>query len=261
MPITYIDTHAHLFSDQFDIDLDEVVNRSLAADVTKVLLPNIDLDSVGRMFSICDQYPEFFAPMVGLHPCSVTDNYKVVLEELLPYLFDPRVVAVGEMGTDLYWDQSLIAEQIEAFKIQCQWAKESNLPIVIHCRDSMDLTIELVRGLQNGHLRGVFHCFGGTLILLPSAIPIFLWRTVVPYRCPLLPVQSLHHCWSCSNHDMCCTRLLSSRIQWEGVGFHGPNRLPTAEELFSPDEIFVIGGPCFPALWLIVVFWAKSSLV
>jgi TatD DNase family protein len=163
MPITYIDTHAHLFSNQFDIDLDEVVNRSLAADVTKVLLPNIDLDSVGRMFSICDQYPDFFAPMVGLHPCSVTANYKEVLEELLPYLFDPRVVAVGEMGTDLYWDQSLIAEQIEAFKIQCQWAKESNLPIVIHCRDSMDLTIELVRGLQNGHLRGVFHCFGGTL--------------------------------------------------------------------------------------------------
>jgi len=91
--------------------------------------------------------------------------------------------------------------------------------------------------------------FGGTLILLPSAIPIFLWRTVVPYRCPLLPVQSLCQCWSCYNHDMCCTRLLSSRIQWEGVGFHGPNQLPTAEELFSPDEIFVIGGPCFPALY------------
>ena len=163
MPITYIDTHAHLFSNQFDIDLDEVVNRSLAADVAKVLLPNIDLDSVGRMFSICDQYPDFFAPMVGLHPCSVDANYKNVLDDLLPFLSDPRVIAVGEMGTDLYWDQSLINEQIEAFKIQCEWAKERKLPIVIHCRDSMDLTIELVRGLQNGHLRGVFHCFGGTL--------------------------------------------------------------------------------------------------
>jgi len=111
------------------------------------------------------------------------------------------------------------------------------------------------------NVRAVNHCFGGTLILLPSTIPIFLWRTVVPYRCPLLPVQSLRQCWSCYNHDMCCTRLLSSCIQWEGVGFHGPLRLPTAEELFSPDEIFIIGGPCFPALWLIVVFWAKSSLV
>ena len=111
------------------------------------------------------------------------------------------------------------------------------------------------------NVRDINQCFDGTLILLPSAIPIFLWRNVVPYQCPLVTVQSLRQCWSRYNHVMCCTRLPSSRIQWEGVGFHGPNRLPTAEELFSPDKIFVIGGPCFPALWLIVVFWAKSSLV
>lgn len=163
MSHTFIDSHAHLYVDQFDADLSEVVKRSLAADVTKVLLPNIDIESIDRMFSLCDSYPDFFHPMVGLHPCSVKDDFEEVLKKIHPYLDDNRVVAVGEMGTDLYWDKTFINEQKKAFDIQCHWAIERELPIVIHCRESIDLTIELVRKLQTGNLKGVFHCFGGSL--------------------------------------------------------------------------------------------------
>ncbi len=159
----YIDSHAHLYSDQFIDDLDAVVDRSLATKVSKVLLPNIDMGSVDRMLLICDQHPEVLHPMVGLHPCSVKEDYQNQLDRLYPYLDDERVIAVGEMGTDLYWDKSYIDQQVAAFRIQVDWAKERNLPIVIHCRESIDMTIELVRELQDGTLRGVFHCFGGSL--------------------------------------------------------------------------------------------------
>lgn len=159
----FIDSHAHLYLDQFKNDIDTVVQRALSLHVTKVLLPNIDLSSVGAMFELCDKYPAVMHPMIGLHPCSVDGDYADQLDKLLPYLDDDRVIAVGEMGTDLYWDKTHLDEQKAAFDIQCNWARERGLPVVIHCRESIDLTIELVRKNQNGYLKGVFHCFGGTI--------------------------------------------------------------------------------------------------
>lgn len=163
MSYTFIDTHAHTYGDAFNDDLDAVVKRTQAAQVAKVLLPNIDMNSIDDMFRLCDAYPDHFYPMVGLHPCSVKANYKEELEGLRPYLDDPRVIAVGEMGTDLYWDKTFVEEQKDAFRIQVDWAKEKQLPIVIHCRESIDMTIDLVSELQDGHLSGVFHCFGGSV--------------------------------------------------------------------------------------------------
>lgn len=162
MPHYFIDSHAHLYLDQFAEDIDIVVERAYQQAVTKVLLPNIDMNSVASMFALCDRYPEMMLPMVGLHPCFVDITFREVLDKLYPFLEDPRVIAVGEMGTDLYWDKTYIEEQKEAFGIQCTWAKERDLPIVIHCRDSIDMTIDLVRKHQDGRLKGVFHCFGGS---------------------------------------------------------------------------------------------------
>lgn len=163
MDYTFIDTHAHTYTDTFDEDRSDVVQRSRDAGVTKVLLPNIDVASVAQMFALCDHYPDHFYPMVGLHPCSVGEDYQDQLDLLKVHLDDPRVIAVGEMGTDLYWDQTYVEQQCAAFRVQCGWALERDLPIVIHCRESIDMTIDLVAEMQDGGLRGVFHCFGGTV--------------------------------------------------------------------------------------------------
>lgn len=159
----YVDTHAHLYSDQFKDDLDLVVKRCIDVDVRKVLLPNIDSDTVEGMFGLCDSYPDLFYPMVGLHPCSVKEDYKKELDKLEAYLSDDRVIAIGEIGTDLYWDKSFIDQQKDALGIQISWAKAQSLPIVLHCRDSLDITIDIIEEAQDGHLTGVFHCFGGTI--------------------------------------------------------------------------------------------------
>ena len=158
----FIDTHAHTYTDKFKDDLDEVIALSLSANVDKVLLPNIDSLTIDKLFSLCDSYPEHFYPMVGLHPCSVNDAYKNELNKLEPYLEDERVIAIGETGTDLYWDQTYKDQQFQALEIQISWALDLDLPIVLHSRDSIDMSIDIISKFQNGSLRGVFHCFGGS---------------------------------------------------------------------------------------------------
>ncbi len=158
-----IDTHAHLYLEQFDEDRDEMLQRAKQQGVGKFYLPNIDSSSVERMLSMEAQYPGECFAMMGLHPCSVKEDYKNELSIVEKWLDERPFAAVGEIGTDLYWDKAYIEEQKTVFQIQAGWAKALKLPIVIHCRDSMDLTIELVQQGQDGRLKGIFHCFGGTL--------------------------------------------------------------------------------------------------
>ena len=159
----FIDTHAHTYHQQFAEDIDDIVQRAKEAKVNKVLLPNIDSDSIDSLLELCDKYKDHFYPMVGLHPCNVKENYKEELSRLEPYLQDERLVAIGETGTDLYWDKTFIDQQQHSLEIQISWAKEYSLPIVLHSRDSIDMSIDIIRKHQDGSLRGVFHCYGGTV--------------------------------------------------------------------------------------------------
>jgi TatD DNase family protein len=158
----FIDSHAHLYAKEFDMDRLEMVNRALAAGVNKLLLPNIDEESISSMHDLCNKYPKNCFAMMGLHPCSVTKDFTNQLAEIHKHLDASKHCGVGEIGIDLYWDKSLIEEQKAAFSMQIEWAKELELPIAIHTRDSFNETLELVHKLNSDKLTGVFHCFGGT---------------------------------------------------------------------------------------------------
>jgi TatD DNase family protein len=158
-----IDTHAHLYAEQFKDDLSEVINRARAVGVTQVLLPNIDLDSIESLNELVEADSLHFKPMMGLHPCSVSTDYQAVLGKILVELERRDCVAVGEIGVDLYWDKSTQKIQEEAFLIQCKWAIEHHLPIVIHSRESIDLIINLLKENFPSNIPGVFHCFTGTV--------------------------------------------------------------------------------------------------
>lgn len=158
----FIDTHAHLYLEQFDADQGEVIARAKQAGIEKILLPNIDQSTTGAMKKLCAAYPGICLPMIGLHPCSVNQNYESELAHIEDELSQSEYCAIGETGIDLYWDTTYKDLQIMAFEQQIQWSKETDLPIVIHSRDSLDLTISLIEKHQNGNLKGVFHCFNGT---------------------------------------------------------------------------------------------------
>lgn len=156
-----IDTHAHLYMEKFSADIDEVVKRAQDAGVEEVYLPNIDSGTIDALFALCDRYPDFFKPMLGLHPVYVKENYLSELEAIERRLDERPLVAIGEIGSDAYWDKQFLKNQEDAFDIQCKWAIERGLPIVIHARDSMEMQIKMVQK-QDEALRGVFHCFIGT---------------------------------------------------------------------------------------------------
>ncbi|MCB9189720.1 MAG: TatD family hydrolase [Flavobacteriales bacterium] len=159
-----IDTHAHLYSDQFDEDRNEEIKRCLAGGVEMILLPNIDSTSIEGMHQLVDDFPENCYPMMGVHPCSVQpDTWKDELALAKTHLEGNTrdYVAVGEIGIDLYWDKTTLGIQQQAFAEQIEWAKNKNLPIVIHARDSFEEIFEVVDQHNDGNLRGVFHCFTG----------------------------------------------------------------------------------------------------
>ncbi len=158
-----IDTHAHIYASEFDNDRDQVVERALAQGVDKILLPNIDLDSIEPMLQTEAAYPEICRSMMGLHPCYVDSNVKQTLEVIHSWFAKHNFIAVGEIGIDLYWDKTYKAEQEMAFTTQLNWAKEMKLPVVIHTRDSIQETLALLEKEQDGSLSGVFHCFGGNV--------------------------------------------------------------------------------------------------
>ncbi|AQM68363.1 putative deoxyribonuclease YcfH [Vibrio campbellii] len=158
-----IDTHAHIYASEFDNDRDEVVKRALEQGIDKILLPNIDLESIEPMLKTEAAYPEVCRSMMGLHPCYVDGNVEQTLEIIRGWFEKHNFIAVGEIGIDLYWDKTFRAEQEMAFVTQLNWAKEMNLPVVIHTRDSIEETLTLLSQEQDGSLRGVFHCFGGSV--------------------------------------------------------------------------------------------------
>lgn len=158
-----IDTHSHIYQPAFDEDTDAMMQRALEAGVKKILLPNIDIESVECVHRLCDAYPEVCYPMMGLHPCDVKENYKEVLDTLYTNFAKRKYVAVGEIGIDLYWDKTTLPYQIEAFKIQINWAKELQLPIVIHARESFDEIFAVLDEVNDDRLTGVFHCFTGMI--------------------------------------------------------------------------------------------------
>ncbi len=161
--MTLIDTHAHLYSEQFESDRTEVLKRAFEEGVEKIFLPNVDSESIEGMFALEAAYPEQCYALMGLHPCSVKENYKKELKIVEKWLGERSYKAVGEIGIDLYWDKTFFEAQKIAFRQQVTWAKSLNIPIVIHARDSLDEIIEIVQSEKDERLTGIFHCFGGTL--------------------------------------------------------------------------------------------------
>jgi TatD DNase family protein len=159
----FIDTHTHLFSAEFHLDRAEVVEAALQSGIQKLLLPNIDRETIEPMYALCERYPGHCYPMMGLHPGSVDEKWEQELEIIRDHLFTRKNVAVGEIGMDLYWDKTYIEEQKKVFRIQVEWAKELKLPIVIHAREAFNEIFAIVDELNDTNLKGVFHCFTGTV--------------------------------------------------------------------------------------------------
>ena len=161
--IHWTDTHCHLYVNDFDVDQKDMMKRAMDAGVSRMMMPNIDIESIERIATLASEYPKHCFPMMGLHPCSVKSDYVYVLGEIEKVLYGGKFIGVGETGIDLYWDTTFKQEQIEAFELQIKWAKELNLPVIIHSRESLDLNIDIITKHQDGQLRGIFHCFGGSL--------------------------------------------------------------------------------------------------
>jgi TatD DNase family protein len=160
--IRYIDTHAHLYAEEFDTDRSEVITRAIQNGVTKILLPNIDIQSLDGMKILTETYPQNCFAMLGLHPCSVDDQYKSALTKIESAIQKVKIKAIGEIGVDLYWDTTFKNQQIDAFLMQCQWANRLELPVAIHTRNATRETLDALNTLEK-QPGGVFHCFGGTL--------------------------------------------------------------------------------------------------
>lgn len=158
----FIDTHAHMYDEQFLENIDEFVQKAEAEFVHQIYLPNCDQHTIAPMMDICKQYPGVFKPMMGLHPCYVKEDYETELKIVADWLAKEKFAAIGEIGLDFYWDKTFAEQQIKAFEYQTRLALDYNLPIIIHTRSSTDEAIALLKTLQNGNLKGIFHCFGGT---------------------------------------------------------------------------------------------------
>jgi TatD DNase family protein len=158
-----IDTHTHLYLDNFTDDRDEVVKRAINQGVSKMLLPAIDRSTFEDMINLSDKYPENCLPMIGLHPTSVKDGFEAELKFVEDELQKGKYIAIGETGIDLYWDSTFSEQQKFAFTKQLRWAKKYKLPIVIHTRDSFNEVYNIVNKEKTDDLNGVFHCFTGTL--------------------------------------------------------------------------------------------------
>ena len=159
---SWTDTHAHIYVKEFEGDRSEMVHRARVGGLGKIYMPNIDSESIDAMMETEFGNPGFCMAMMGLHPCSVKQGFEKELYLVEDWLRKRTFAAVGEMGTDLYWDKTFWEQQKEAFIIQTNWAKQYGLPLVIHCRESIDETIALLSPLCDGELTGIFHCFSGS---------------------------------------------------------------------------------------------------
>ena len=160
--MSLIDSHTHLYLEEFNNDRDDVIKNAVKAGVSKLCLPNIDVSSLKDLLSLTEKYPENCYPMIGLHPTSVKENFKVDLELLEAEITAHDFIAIGETGIDLYWDKSYRTEQEESFRIQCEWALKYNLPIVIHARESFAEIYSVLDQFKSSEIQGVFHSFTGS---------------------------------------------------------------------------------------------------
>jgi TatD DNase family protein len=158
----FIDTHTHLYLPEFDTDRDEVVSRAIGSGISKMLLPNIDVESVDSMFSAVNRYPGICYPMLGLHPTSVKEDYMSQLEKLEYLAAKTKIVAIGEIGVDLFWDKTFINEQLISLRRQIAFASDNELPVVIHSREAFPEVFEVLQEFKGKAIRGVFHAFTGT---------------------------------------------------------------------------------------------------
>ena len=159
----FIDTHTHLYLEEFDDDRAEMISRAIQTGVETFLLPNIDKNSLPALLSLCDAWPTHCLPMIGLHPTSVKDDYLDELEMVDQQLKERKFFAIGEIGIDLYWDKTHLEQQQIAFRHQLKLAKAFHLPVAIHMRNSFEQVYAIIKEQADANLRGVFHCFSGDI--------------------------------------------------------------------------------------------------
>ncbi|MBA2562246.1 MAG: TatD family hydrolase [Chitinophagaceae bacterium] len=156
-----VDTHTHLYLPEFENDISEVMNNALKEGIEKFYLPSIDSTEHERLFTIEKKFAGKCFAMMGLHPCSVKENYQEELALVNDWLQKRKFAAIGEIGLDFYWDKTFIDQQYESFHQQIEWALHFNLPVVIHTRNAMQETIDVVKKYTEKGLHGIFHCFSG----------------------------------------------------------------------------------------------------
>ena len=159
----FVDTHTHIYLPELSAEIDQLVARANANGVRQFFLPNIDSTSIDAVFKLANQFPDQCYAMMGLHPCSVNENYEQELATIFAAARANKIYAIGEIGMDLYWDKTFEQAQRAAFISQIELAKELSLPIVIHCRKAFDETLAILKAAKGPNLRGIFHCFSGSL--------------------------------------------------------------------------------------------------
>ena len=156
----FIDSHTHIYLSEFASDIDSVIDRAQKENIKKYFLPAIDSSHHNEMILLEEKFPDKCVAMMGLHPCSVKENYLDELKIVEDWLNRKQFAAIGEIGLDFYWDKTFTKQQYEAFEIQMQWALDKKLPIVIHTRNAIQEAIEVVLPFSKKGLTGIFHCFG-----------------------------------------------------------------------------------------------------
>ena len=158
----FIDTHAHLYHEYYPENFQDVVQRAIDVNVKQIILPCVTSANIPEIFSAANEYPENLFPLIGLHPTDVRKgSYMEELSTLKPYLEGPRVVGIGEIGMDLYWDKQTLEEQQEALKMQLEWAREYQFPLSLHVRDAYAEIFDILNNFRKDELKGIFHCFSG----------------------------------------------------------------------------------------------------
>lgn len=163
MNVKLIDTHSHLYLEEFDTDREALIAAAMESGIDMLLLPNVDASTVDRMHELCDKYPGFTRPMMGLHPTSVKKEYAAELKKIDSCLSTRPYCAIGEIGIDLYWDKTYLKEQKKVFEEQLQWSIDLDLPVAIHTRDAFPEVFDSLHKIGKDTLRGVFHSFSGTV--------------------------------------------------------------------------------------------------
>lgn len=167
----FIDTHTHIFSKEFDQDIDTVVAQARKSGVSALMLPDVDRENSVRLWNTVERFPGFCFPMAGLHPGSVKDDYRLELEYVNIIRNTKKIYGIGEIGIDLYWDKTFAVQQFDAFRIQLEWAREMKLPVSVHQRNAMNETLEVLEEFR-GDVTGIMHCFSGETIHAAKAIDL-----------------------------------------------------------------------------------------